>query len=147
MGGMVRRIKRQIRRGTVRIITLPGDYEEAKKMFGIFYSAAFGGTGAKDAAGARKLMKLQDELEAISTEEDVPEDELRDGVKEDTRWVLNKRVKTLKLEDDRWSLLKSRIYSDDIRWAASVTRQVLAAFDALEDAEEINPAKKAAKDK
>jgi len=92
-------------------------------------------------------MKLQDELEAISFEEDVPEDELPDGVKKDTRWVLNKRVKELKLEDDRWSLLKSRIYSDDIRWAASVTKKVLAAFDAIEGAEEITPAKKAAKEK
>tara|TARA_Y100000310_G_C20639570_1_gene793120 strand:+ start:1165 stop:1560 length:396 start_codon:yes stop_codon:yes gene_type:complete len=131
----------------VRAITLPTEYEEAKKMFGIFYSAAFGGAGAKDAAGARKLMKLQDELEAIATEEVVPEKELPNGVDEDTRWVLNRRVKELKLEDAHWSLLKGRIYSDDIRWAASVTRQVLAAFDALEEAEEIKPAKKAAKEK
>jgi hypothetical protein len=117
-------------------------------MFGIFYAAAFGGAGAKDAASARKLMKVQDELEAISAEEDVPEEELSNGVAKDTRWVLNKRVKELKLEDSHWSLLKGRIYSDDIRWAAGVTRQVLSAFDALEDAEEISPAnKKSAKEK
>ncbi len=131
----------------MRVITLPKEYDDANKMFGVFYTATFGGAGAKDAASARKLMKLQDELEAISFEEDVPEDELPKGVKEDTRWTLNKRVKTIKLEDDRWALLKSRIYSDDFKWAASVTREVLAAFDALEDAEEITPAKKAEKEK
>jgi hypothetical protein len=141
MGGLVRKIKRQIRRGTVRVIILPKEYEEANQMFGIFYTAAFGGTGAKDAAGARKLMKLQDELEAIAIEEDVPEEELPNGAAKDTRWVLNKGAKELKLEDSHWSLLKSRIYSDDIRWAAGVTRQVLRAFDAMEDAEEIKPAK------
>ena len=143
MGGILRRIKRQIRSKIVHVITLPKEYEEAKKMFGIFYTAAFGGAGAKDASGARKLMKLQDELEAISTEEDVPGDELPQGVKEDTRFVLNKNVRRLKLEDDRWSLLKGRIYSEDIRWSAGVTRQVLAAFEAIEDAEEIKPVKKA----
>ena len=125
----------------MRVIILPKEYEEANQMFGIFYTAAFGGTGAKDAAGARKLMKLQDELEAIAIEEGVPEEELPYGAAKDTRWVLNKGAKELKLEDSHWSLLKSRIYSDDIRWAAGVTRQVLRAFDAMEDAEEIKPAK------
>ena len=124
----------------MRVIILPKEYEEANQMFGIFYSAAFGGAGAKDAAGARKLMKLQDELEAIAIEEGVPE-ELLNGAAKDTRWVLDKRAKELKLEDSHWSLLKSRIYTDDIRWAAGVTRQVLRAFDAMEDAEEIKPAK------
>ena len=124
----------------MRVIILPKEYEEANQMFGIFYSAAFGGSGARDAATARKLMKLQDELEAIATAEDVPE-ELLNGAAKDTRWVLSKRAKELKLEDSHWSLLKSRIYTDDIRWAAGVTRQVLRAFDAMEDAEEIKPAK------
>ena len=124
----------------MRVIILPKEYEEANHMFSIFYSAAFGGTGAKDVAGARKLMKLQDEIEAISTEEDVPQEELPNGVKRDTRRVLNRRTKELKIEDSHWSLLKSRIYSDDIRWAAGVTRQVLRAFDAVEGAEEVRSA-------
>ena len=102
----------------MRVITLPKEYEEANNMFGIFYAAAFGGAGAKDAAGARKMMKLQDELEG----------------------VLNRRAKELRLEDSHWSLLKGRIYSDDIRWAAGVTRQVLGAFDAVEGAEEVRSA-------
>ena len=125
----------------MRVIILPKEYEEANQMFGIFYTAAFGGTGAKDVVGARELMKLQDELEAIATEEGVPEEGLPNGVNRDTRWVLDRRAKELKLEDSHWSLLKGRIYSDDIRWAAGVTRQVLRAFDAMEDAEEIKPAK------
>lgn len=124
----------------MRVITLPKEYEEANNMFGIFYAAAFGGAGAKDAAGARKMMKLQGELEAISTEEDVPEGELPKGVDKDTRRVLNRRAKELRLEDSHWSLLKGRIYSDDIRWAAGVTRQVLGAFDAVEGAEEVRSA-------
>ena len=124
------------------VIAMPKDRDEAKDMFGIFYTTAFGGEGAKDHSAARKLSKLQDELEAISTEEDVPEDELPRGVKKDTRWVLNKSVKNIKLEDAHWSLLKSRIYGGGIAWSAGVNSKVLAAYDALAGAEEIMPAKK-----
>ena len=64
----------------MRVITLPSDRKEAERTFNLYYTACFGGEGAKDHAAGRKLGKLQDAIEAISHEEDVPESELPDGV-------------------------------------------------------------------
>ena len=123
----------------MRVITLPIDREEAEKTFNLYYTTCFGGEGAKDMASGRKLGKLQDALEAISHEEDVPEDELPDGVEEDTRWVLNDDVTQVVLEDAHCDLLKSRIYGSGISWTAGVTRKVSDAYDLVEGAEEVKP--------
>ncbi len=123
----------------MRVITLPSDRDEAEKMFGLYYTAAFGGEGAKDMAAGRKLGKLQDALEAVSHEEDVPEDELPDGVEEDTRWVLNDDVTKITLDDAYCDLLKSRIYGANIQWTAGATRKVSDAYDLVEGAEEVKP--------
>ncbi len=93
-------------------------------------------------AAGRKLGKLRDALEAISHEEDVPEDELPEGVESDTRWVLNKGVKKIELEDAHCDLLKSRIYGAEIGWLAGVTRRVSAAYDLVDEAEELEPGPK-----
>ena len=125
----------------MRVITLPSDREEAEQTFGLYYTACFSehGEGARDHAAARKLGKLQDALEAIGYEEDVPEDELPKGIESDTRWVLNKGVTSIRLEDAHHDLLKSRIYGAGIPWATPVTRKVEAAYDLIVDAEEVKP--------
>ena len=123
----------------MRVITLPSDREEAETTFNLYYTACFGGEGAKDMAAGRKLGKLQDALEAISHEEDVPEDELPDGVEEDTRWVLNEDITRITLEDAHCDLLKGRIYGANIPWTANVTRKISAAYDLVDSAEEVKP--------
>ncbi len=123
----------------MRVITLPSDREKAEKTFALYYTACFSGEGAKDMAAGRKLGKLQDVLEAIGHEEDVPEDELPDGVEEDTRWVLNDDVTQIELEDAHCDLLKSRIYGSGITWTAAVTRKVGDAYDLIAEAEEVKP--------
>ena len=140
MGKLQRSFRREQKRKapkTMKVITLPDDYEDANKMFGLYRTTAFGGKGPESVEEHRKLGKLQDALEAISYEEDVPKAELEEGFKSDTRWMLNDGVRTIELEDAHHAVLKRRIFGADIPWLASVSRRVVAAYDLVDEAEEI----------
>jgi hypothetical protein len=135
---MSRRIKRNIRSQTVRIITLPKDREEAESMFNLFYTAAFAGEGSENQAAARKLGKLQDALEDVSHEESLTSEEA-EGTEEKTKRVLDEKCKKITLEDAHWSSLKDRFFGAGIKWHPSVSRKVIQAFDLVEGAEEKKP--------
>ena len=121
----------------MRVIALPTDEKEAQGIFGIFYAAAFQGEGAKDAAGARALGKLQDDLEAVATERRITE-----GEQTATVWELAKGVKEIRLEDARYEILKARIFGAGVPWLPTAVRRVAAAFDLVEAAVEEKPGAK-----
>lgn len=128
----------------MRVITMPKDQDEAKKVFNLLYTAAFAGEGAKDMASARKLAKLQDAMDAISHDEDLTKEEAGD-TGEKTKRVLDQGVKKITLDDAWCETLKGRIFGAGIPWTAGVSRKIIEVYDLVEGAEEVTPADKPAK--
>ncbi len=121
----------------MRAIQLPSDRDEAEKIFGVYHTCCFAGNPTEDIGESRKLGKVQDILEDISHEEDVPKDELPEGVKKDTRRVLDEGITDIHLDDAYCDFLKSRIWGAGIAWIASATRRAVTAYDACDQAEDV----------
>ena len=120
----------------MKVIELPADYDDANDMFGLYRTAAFSGVAPENIEETRKLGKLQDLLDDISYEVDVPKSELPEGRDSDTRWKLNEGVRSVHIEDAHHALLKKRIFGAGIPWVASVSRKLVAAYDLVDNAEE-----------
>lgn len=140
MGNHQRSFRREQKRKapkTMKVITLPEDYEDANKTFGLYRTSAFSGKAPENVEENRKLAKLQDALDSISYEEDIPKSELPEGVGSDTRWMLDQEVRSIELEDAHHAVLKKRIFGADIPWLASVSRRLVDAYDLVDNAEEV----------
>jgi hypothetical protein len=133
---MTRRIYRNRRRRTMRVIALPTNEKEARGVFGIFHTATFAGTGPKEHAEARVLGKLQDALEAVSHDGEPVTNEKGETM---TPRVLNDGVAEIRLEDAHYEVLKKRIWGAGIDWLTGATRRVMAAYDLVSEAAEEKP--------
>lgn len=118
----------------MRRIRLPEDEKKAHEVFALYYTAAYSGKGPKNLKESKSLGRLQDDLDEISHEE-------KTGDGSDGARIPNDGVSTIDLEDDRFELLKERMFGAEIQWTPQASRRLTLASERLDEAEEIKPQK------